>query len=43
MSYGTKSWRGWVLEGDEGVAQIKAAWEAGINVRSISSSVITNN
>ncbi|PVG01040.1 Aldo/keto reductase [Serendipita vermifera] len=31
MSYGTKSWREWVLEGDEGVAQIKAAFEAGIN------------
>lgn len=32
MSYGSKSWQEWVLEGDEGIAQIKAAFEAGINV-----------
>ncbi len=32
MSYGHKSRMGWVLEGDEAIEHIKAAWAAGINV-----------
>ena len=31
MSYGSKSWRDWVLEGDEGLAFVKRAFELGIN------------
>ncbi|PVG01038.1 Aldo/keto reductase [Serendipita vermifera] len=31
MSYGKKSWQGWVLEEEEGIAQIKEAFAAGIN------------
>jgi hypothetical protein len=32
MSYGKKSWREWVLDEQEGIEQIKAAYAAGINV-----------
>lgn len=31
MSYGSKTWRDWVLEGDEGLAFVKRAFELGIN------------
>jgi len=31
MSYGSKAWRDWVLEGDEGLAFVKRAFELGIN------------
>ncbi|PVG01039.1 Aldo/keto reductase [Serendipita vermifera] len=31
MSYGKKSWQRWVLEEEEGIAQIKEAFAAGIN------------
>jgi hypothetical protein len=32
MTYGKKSWREWVLEEQEGIEHIKAAYAAGINV-----------
>jgi aryl-alcohol dehydrogenase-like predicted oxidoreductase len=32
MSYGRKSWAEWLVEEEEAIAQIKMAWEAGINV-----------
>jgi len=31
MSYGTSTWQGWVLGEEEGIAQIKQAYELGIN------------
>ena len=31
MSYGSKTWRDWVLEGDEGLPFVKRAIELGIN------------
>ncbi|PWN49449.1 aryl-alcohol dehydrogenase, partial [Violaceomyces palustris] len=31
MSYGNKSWAGWVLEGDEALQHMKHAWDQGIN------------
>ncbi|CAG8639135.1 13632_t:CDS:1, partial [Acaulospora colombiana] len=34
MTYGKKSWEGWVIEEEEGIAQIKEAFAAGINVQS---------
>ena len=33
MSYGTPEWQPWVLDEKAGVEHIKAAYEAGINVR----------
>lgn len=32
MSYGNKSWQGWLLEEKEGIEHIKTAFAAGINV-----------
>lgn len=31
MSYGSKSWQGWILDEKEGIEHIKAAYAAGIN------------
>ena len=33
MSYGTPEWQSWVLDENAGLEHIKAAYEAGINVR----------
>jgi hypothetical protein len=40
MSYGSKTWQDWVVEEEESIKQIKAAWDAGINVSSMSPEVI---
>ncbi|KAH8818660.1 NADP-dependent oxidoreductase domain-containing protein [Flagelloscypha sp. PMI_526] len=31
MTYGSKQWQGWVLEGDEAMEHIKVAYDAGVN------------